>query len=296
MVTNLNELYFFVSVAETGSFTAAAEVLDVPKSTISRGLTRLETRLGIRLMVRTTRRILLTEAGEVYLEHCREAMKEIDHAEMAISAMRATPRGRLRVGVPLLFSRLFLTPILPGFLERYPDVQLHLLLGETESNLLEANLDLQIQTGRVEDSEMFVRFLGQVRYGIYASAVYVARNGEPASPKELQNHHCITFKEHGPFATWVLKRNTEKMAIQMSPRFSAVDSAILHQLALAGVGITIIPCWMAGPHLDSRELIRILPDWDPEPVEISAVYPSPLNLVPTARAFVEFLVEQLTLE
>jgi DNA-binding transcriptional LysR family regulator len=295
-MTNLNELYFFLHVAETGSFTAAAQILDVPKSTVSRGLARLERRLGIRLVVRTTRRITLTEAGEIYLDHCREAMKEVEQAEAAIDAMRATPRGRLRVGAPMLFSRLFLTPLVPEFLTRYPEVHLHLLLGEHDGNLLESNLDLQIQTGHVMDSEMFVRYLGCMRYGIYASPGYISRKGTPASPRELPRHDCITFKEHGPYATWILNSSTEQAEVHPQPRFSAVDSAILHQLAMAHVGITIIPCWLAGPFVRSGDLVRLLPEWEPEAVDISAVYPSPLDLAPNARAFLDFLVERLSFD
>ena len=295
-MTNLNELQLFVHIAETGGFTAAATRLGIPKSTVSRGLTRLEERLGIRLMERTTRRVLLTEAGEVYLRHCRQAMAVVDEGEMAISSMRGTPRGRLRVGAPMLFSRLFLTPIIPEFLERYPELQLHLLLGENEGNLLGLNLDLQIQTGRIEDSELLVRPLGSVRYGMYAGPRYVAEHGMPESPDDLPRHECITFKESGPYATWHLCSAGRVAEIRPLPRFSAVDSAILHQLALADVGIAIIPCVLAEPDIASGRLLRLLPDWVPESVDVSAVYPCPLNLAPNARAFLQYLVEQLVLD
>jgi DNA-binding transcriptional LysR family regulator len=295
-MTNLNELHYFLHVADSGGFTAAAQLLGVPKSTVSRGIARLEERLGMRLLERTTRRMALTEAGEVYLEYCRQALEKVQLAESVVGAMRGTPRGRLRVGAPIPFSRSCLAPLMPEFLERYPDVHLHLLLGEDESNLLESNLDLQIQTGPVDDSEMFVRYLGRVQYGIYASRSYVDSKGLPDSPDELVAHECITFKESGPNATWALRRGSTQMDIRPQPRFSSVDSAILLQLALAGVGVTIIPCWLVAPYICKGELVRLLPDWVPEPVDISAVYPSPLNLAPNARAFLEFLVERLSFD
>jgi DNA-binding transcriptional LysR family regulator len=295
-MTNLNELQFFFYVAETGSFTAAAKRLEMPKSTISRGLSRLEDRLGLRLMERTTRRLLLTEAGEVYLQYCRKAMEELQQAEAAVGEMRVAPRGRLRVGAPILFSRSCLTPLVPEFLDRYPDVQLHLLLGEDESNLLESSLDFQIRTGRVSDSEMFVRYLGQVQYGLYASPGYVARNGAPSSPEDLLEHDCITPQESGPCASWILDNGSKKVEIRPQPRFSAIDSTILRQLALAGVGITVIPCWLTRAYVCEGTLVRLLPEWQPEPVDVSAVYPSPLKLVPNARVFLEFLVERLSFD
>jgi DNA-binding transcriptional LysR family regulator len=295
-MTNLNELHYFLHVADSGGFTAAAQLLGIPKSTVSRGVARLEERLGMRLLERTTRRMALTEAGEVYLEYCRQALEKVQLAESVVGAMRGTPRGRLRVGAPIPFSRSCLAPLMPEFLERYPDVHLHLLLGEDESNLLESNLDLQIQTGPVDDSEMFVRYLGRVQYGIYASRSYVDSKGLPSSPDDLVAHECITFKENGPNATWALRNGSTEIDIRPQPRFSSVDSAILLQLALAGVGITIIPCWLVAPYICKGELVRLLPDWVPEPVEISAVYPSPLNLAPNARAFLEFLVERLSFD
>ena len=295
-MTNLNEIHYFLHVADAGGFTAAAQMLGVPKSTVSRGIARLEQRLGIRLLERTTRRMSLTEAGEVYLEHCRQALDEVRQAEMVIGTMRGTPRGRLRVGAPILFSRTCLAPLVPEFLERFPDVQLHLLLGEEDSNLIESNLDLQIRTGPVEDSEMFVRLLGQVQYGIYASSDYLETIGRPVSPGDLVAHECLTFKENGADATWVLRSGSEQAEIRPKPRFSSADSIILRQMALAGIGVTIIPCWIAAPYTCSGELVRLLPEWEPTPLNVSAVYPSPLNLAPNARAFVEFLIERLSFD
>lgn len=295
-MTNLNELQLFVQIAETGGFTAASARLGIPKSTISRGLTRLEQRLGVRLLERTTRRVLLTEAGEVYLRHCRQAMAVVDEGELAISSMRGTPRGRLRVGTPMLFSRVFLAPIVPEFLQHYPELQLHLFLGDSVGNLLTLNLDMQIQTGRIEDSELLVRYLGKVKYGMYAGPAYLAEHGMPESPDDLLRHECVTFTEKGPCATWTLNNNGRVLEVRPQPRFSTSDSAILRQLALANVGIAVIPCRLAAADLQKGRLLPVLPEWEPAAVDISAVYPSPLNLAPNSRAFLQHLVDRLQLD
>jgi DNA-binding transcriptional LysR family regulator len=294
-MTNLNELQFFTRVAETGSLTAAAETLALPKSTISRGLSRLETRLGIRLIERTTRRLMLTEAGEVYLKFCREAMKEVERGERALNTLRGAPKGRLRVGVPVMFARVHLTPILPEFLERYPDIQLHLIFGGCDRNVLESNLDMLIQSGPVIDSEMFVRRLGQVDLGLVAGREYIEKHGQPGTPDDIDDHRCLTLKESGQAASWQLRRDEEHVVIRPEPRFSVGNSLILHELARAGMGIAMLPLWMISDDLETGNLVRILPDWTPLSVDIHAIYPSPLDLTPKARVFLEFVVERLEL-
>ena len=295
-MTNLNELQYFYHIAESGSFTVAATQLDLPKSTLSRGLSRLEQRLGGRLIVRSTRRLQLTEAGQVYLEHCRRIMTGVHQGEREISELRATPRGRLRVGAPVLFSRTCLTPLVPEFLERYPEVRLHLLVGEDESNLLESGLDFQIHTGHAADSEMYVRYLGRVPHGLYASPAYIESNGLPESPGDLAEHECITCQESGSYSEWTLTNGSRQVEIRPQPRFSAIDPLILRELAVAGVGVTNIPCWLTRQHMQNGTLVRILPDWEPMPLEVSALYPSPLKLASNARVFLEFLVEKLSFD
>ena len=295
-MTNLNEIHYFLHVADAGGFTAAAQMLGVPKSTVSRGITRLEQRLGIRLLERTTRRMSLTEAGEVYLEHCRQALEQVHQAEVAISTIRGTPRGRFRVGAPFFFSRLFLTPLLPEFMRSHPDLQLHLVLGHCERNLLECNLDMLIRTGRIDDSDMFVRPLGQLRLGLYAATGYVEAHGAPASPADLPLHACLMLKEHGERAMWRFRNGREEIEIRPQPRVSAADSAILHQFVLDGVGIALIPCALAQQDLDSGRLVHLLPQWQPDPVEISAVYPSRLSLMPKVNAFLTLLTDRLAIE
>jgi DNA-binding transcriptional LysR family regulator len=291
IMTDLNELQIFVQVAQTHSFTLAAKRLGVPKSAASRGLARLEQRLGVRLLQRTTRRVTLTDGGEVYLQHCQRVLEEAEQADLAVSALQAAPRGWLRVGAPLTFARFFLGELLEPFLARYPELRVHILLRGTDITQPEDNLDVLIQAGPLEDSRMVVKRLGFGRRGIYASSTYVEKQGMPDSPIGLRQHSCITTGETGASATWRIRRGSDIEEIQLSPRVSVADPSIHHQLALSGVGIAILPQNLVREDQKAGRLVRVLSAWEPEPVELYAVYPSRLNQTPKLRVFLQWLEE-----
>lgn len=295
-MARFDELEFFVAVAQTGSFTAASKRLAVPKSTVTRGVGRLEQRLGVQLMKRTTRRISLTEPGELFLEHCFQALKEVEQGELVVSAFRGVPRGHLRVATPMVFARMFLTPLMPKFLLHYPDLRLHLLVREFDSMPSTTNFDVMIQNGPVQDSAMFIRHLGQARMGIYASPEYLERSGSPTTPDQLHEHSCVTLAEFGDGTIWRITNGSETLQIRLDPRVSA-SNATLHQiLAVGGVGIVCIPRALASPDVIAGRLLRILPGWEPEPVPVNALYPSRLDLSPKIRAFLQYLTDHLWLE
>jgi DNA-binding transcriptional LysR family regulator len=294
-MNDLNQIHYFAQIARTGSITAAAKQLGLPKSTVSRGLARLEARLGVRLLERTTRRVVLTEAGDLYLQHCRQALEEVEQADLVVSALRGTPRGCLRLGTPMMFGRSFLAPLLGEFLRRYPELTLRLTLFSEPINPVEGNLDLTIQAGPVRNSGLFIKHLGEARLGIYASPSYVEKHGMPDEPTDLHRHHCVTSGDTGEDVTWTIHRGSERAELRLQPRVSVIDSAIHQQLALDGVGIVIIPCWLASYDQSEGRLVRLLPMWDPDPVDVYAVYPSRLTLSPKVRVFLEFLVERLEL-
>lgn len=290
-MTDLNELQIFVQVAQTHSFTLAAKRLGVPKSAASRGLARLEQRLGVRLLQRTTRRVTLTDGGEVYLQHCQRVLEEAEQADLAVSALQAAPRGWLRVGAPLTFARLFLGELMEPFLARYPELRVHILLRGTDITSPDDNLDVLIQAGPLEDSRLLVKRLGFGPRAIYAAPTYIEKQGMPDSPMCLRRHSCITTSESGAGATWRLRCGAELEEIQLSPRISVADPSIHHQLVLAGVGIAILPQSMVAVHQTQGRLVRVLPAWEPEPVELYAVYPSRLNQTPKLRVFLQWLEE-----
>jgi DNA-binding transcriptional LysR family regulator len=293
-MTNLNELQFFVHVSQTQSFTRAAKRLGVPKSTVSRAIHRLEGRLGVRLVERTTRRVALTEVGEVYLHRCQRVMEEAEQADLAVGALQATPRGTLRVGAPVAFARSILGPRMGEFLAMYPELRLHLQLHNGDESPREGTLDLIVRAGHLEDSGLLVKPLMRIRLGAYASAAYLRNHKMPDSPADLLQHGCITttcdtFGEPGDFATWRLRRGDELKEIKVNARVSVPDPTMNHQLALAGAGIALLAQSVVRTDVDQGRLERVLPDWEPEPVQLHALYPSRLDSSPKVRVFLQFL-------
>ena len=296
-MTDLNELQYFLQVSETQSFTVAAKRLGVPKSSVSRAIQRLEARLGVRLVERTTRSVALTEAGEVYLDRCQRVMEEAEQADLAIGALLAKPRGRLRVGAPVAFARSILGPILGEFLSRYPELRFHLQLVNGNASAREGSFDVVIRAGPLEDSGLLVKPIMRIRLGAYASPAYFENRELPESPAALREHSCITtscgaFGEPGDAATWRLRRGTELKEVRVESRVSVPDPTMNHQLAVAGVGVALLSQSMVRTDVEQARLVRILPEWEPEPVELHALYPSRLNSSPKVRAFLQFLRER----
>lgn len=291
---DLNELQFFVQVSRAQSFTLAAKQLGAPKSSVSRAVLRLESRLGLRLIERTTRNLSLTEAGELYLERCERMLEEAEQADLLMGALQAKPRGRLRVGAPVMFARAILAPILGDFLALYPELRLHLQITTGQPSPGEKGLDLVIRTGPLEDSGLLMKPLMGVRLGIYASPKYLKHKALPESPADLKKHSCVTTNcgthtEVSESIVWRLRRGSDLQEVKVDPRASAPDPVINHQLALAGVGVVLLSQAAAGSDVERGRLLRLLPEWEPEPVELFALYPSRLNSSPKVRAFLEFL-------
>jgi len=293
---DLNELQYFVQVSQAQSFTLAAIRLGVPKSSVSRAIVKLEGRLGVRLVERTTRRVALTEAGEIYLARCQRVLEEAEQADLVIGALQVTPRGRLRVGAPVAFARLILGPILGTFLTLYPELRLELQLLGGEAAPREKGLDVVIRPGPLEDSGLLVKSLVRIRLGAYASPLYLETHDMPDSPAALRQQSCITtscgaFGEPGDSAVWRLRRGSDLQEVRVESRVSVPDPTINHQLAVAGVGVALLAQSVARVDVDQGRLVRLLPDWEPEPVELHAVYPSRLSFSPKVRVFLQFLRE-----
>lgn len=300
-MTNLNELQFFVNVSQTQSFTRAAKRLGVPKSSVTRAIQRLEKRLGVRLVERTTRRVALTEVGQLYLNRCQRVMEEAEQADLAVGALQAKPRGRLRVGAPVAFARSILGPIMAEFLAMYPELRMHLQLLNGDESPREGNLDVLVRAGPLEDSGLLVKPLMRIRLGAYASPAYLKHRKPPDSPAGLLQHSCITmtcgtFGEPGDFAMWRLRRGAELKEVRVDARVSVPDPTINYQLALAGTGVALLAQSVVRTDVEQGRLVRILPEWEPDPVELHALYPSQLNSSPKVRAFLQFLRDRSATE
>jgi DNA-binding transcriptional LysR family regulator len=298
-MTDLNELQFFVLVAQTRSFTLTAQRLSVPKSSVSRAIGRLEQRLAVQLIERTTRSVRLTEVGRLYLTHCQRVIEEAEQADIAVGALLATPRGKLRIGAPVAFARFVLGPLMNEFLAMYPELRIHieLLNGRDRSN--QEDFDMVVRAGPLEDSGWLVKPLMRVRLGLYASPAFVKQYRRPESPSDLRQFPCIVTScgplgEPEDFATWRLQRESEVREVNVSARVSVPDPSVHRQLALTGTGIAMLGRAEVVTDLKERKLLRLLPEWEPEPIELHALYPSRLNASPKVRALLEFLRERCT--
>jgi DNA-binding transcriptional LysR family regulator len=240
--------------------------------------------------------VALTEVGELYLNHCRRVMEEAEQADLAVGALQAKPRGTLRVGAPVAFARSILGPSMGDFLAMYPELRMHLQLLNGDESPRAGSLDVIVRAGPLEDSGLLVKPLMRIRLGAYASPAYLKRRKTPESPAGLSQQSCITmscgtFGEPGDFAIWRLRRGGELKEVRVDSRISVPDPTINHQLALAGTGVALLAQSVVRADVEEGRLVRLLPEWEPEPVELHALYPSQLNSSPKVRAFLQFLRE-----
>jgi DNA-binding transcriptional LysR family regulator len=296
MIPDLNQLRCFAYVARHESFTVAAKKLGIPKSGVSRAVANLESRLGLRLIRRTTRNVALTEAGELYRTQCERMLEEAEQAELVMAQMHGQPKGRLRIGAPVAYARFVLAPLLPSFLKRYPamDLSLHLADGTAASG--ESNLDVVIRPGPIGDSSSILTPVYKIQLGVYASPKYLDGKILPKTPAGLKDLDCITTGcgTHGEpveKSLWRLRKGNDSQEIRLESRVSVPDPTINYQLVVAGSGVALLSKRVAAPDVAAGRLLHLLPDWEPASVELYAVYPSRLNSSPKVRAFVEFLRE-----
>jgi DNA-binding transcriptional LysR family regulator len=292
MAVDLNEMLVFARVVQAGSFTAAAAELHMPKSTVSRKVTELETRLKSRLLQRTTRKLSLTDAGRTYYDYCARIAGEIDEAERAVSSLQQRPRGLLRVTAPANFG--FLAPIISDFLRRYPEVSIELLSTTRRVDLIEERYDLAIRAGTLADSTMISRSLGSVGWFLVATPAYLRKRGRPRAPQDLEQHDCLLFGAAGMAAGLQLERADRSEQVALSPRLVATEVEILHDAVTASVGITVLPAYLCVDDLRAKRLERVLRDWTLPPTPMQFVYPSTRHVSPKVKFFVDHVHARLT--
>ncbi|MFP2958911.1 LysR substrate-binding domain-containing protein [Myxococcus sp. 1LA] len=286
---DLNELLIFARVVQAGSFTAAAKGLRMPKSTVSRKVSELETRVGAQLLQRTTRKLRLTEVGRTYYEHCARIVSEAEQAEQAVTRMQAAPHGLLRVTTPLTFS--FIGPLISRFLQAYPEVQLELVCSDRNVDLMAEGFDVAVRAGRLADSSLMARRLGSVERVVIASPSYLKARGTPKTPKDLEKHDCLLFGTGLESNVWTLMSGNRSVDIKVSARLVVNEPDMVFAVARAGAGIALLPNLHFSSELTAGRLQRILPDWHSTETPVHAVYPSTRHHSPKVMAFVECLRE-----
>jgi DNA-binding transcriptional LysR family regulator len=287
---DLNEIAIFARVVQVGSFSGAARKLRVPKSTVSRKVAALEERLGARLLQRTTRRLGLTDAGRAFYDYAARIVADVEEAGRAVHELQATPRGRLRVTVPM--SQGYLGRTLGTFLARYPEVSVDVNSTDRVVDLVEDRFDIGLRAGRLADSSLIARPIAMLRRFVFAAPSYLAQRAAPLLPEDLKNHDCLLFGPTSPREVWTLEDGARTVQIQVPARLIANDTDMLHDVAIAGLGLALLPERGCAADLKAGRLVRVLPDWRAPDVAFSAVYPSTRHLSPKVTAFVELLQQE----
>ncbi|WP_246564682.1 LysR family transcriptional regulator [Ancylobacter sonchi] len=289
-----DDLLAFVAVADTGSFVLAAQRLGRDASTVSRRVGKLERRLGVRLLSRTTRRLALTEIGAAYHRRLQSVLDELNSAGRDASERAATPQGLVRVSVPMSFGRLWIAPLIPGFLARHPQIRVDLRTTDRYVDLIEEGFDVAIRVGTLPESSLIARRIATYRDRLVAAPGYLARRGVPQQPGDLMDHDCVGFTGYLSWPDWPLVRDGERVTVRPSGPLVSDSSEALLLAALEGVGIGLFPDWLAGPHLAEGRLVEVLPGWAGKTDGgVHAVMP-PGRLVPAkVRVFVDDIAQAL---
>ncbi|MGB1764236.1 LysR family transcriptional regulator [Alloalcanivorax xenomutans] len=290
---SLNGIAFFVQAAETRSFTEAGRILGVSSSAVGKSVSRLEQRLGVRLLHRSTRSITLTTEGALFLERCRRILCEVEAAELELSETRQAPRGRLRISLPLV--GMLIMPALTAFMRRYPAIELDVDFSDRLVNVIEEGFDVVMRTGEPTDSRLMSRPLGNYRLQLVASPDYLAAHGTPGVPADLASHACLQhkFPSTGKLEPWPLQRAERAPEWELPVTMVCNTSAALMDVALAGLGIACLPDFMVRQAIERGELVAVLDDCVEHQGTFRLLWPSSKQLAPKLRVFIDFMVETL---
>ena len=292
---SLNDIAVFVRVVDSGSFTAAAERLGISKSVVSKYVTRLEDRLGARLLNRTTRRLSLTEAGSVFYERSRQGLADIEDAQAEVSRLQGEPRGKLRLNAPMSFGILHVAPALPEFLNLHPDVTVDMNLDDRIVDMIEEGFDVSVRISELPDSSLVARRLGPCHHAIVATPAYLERCGTPRTPEELRDHNIITYRYQESALEWhFLTPGNKPISVAVSGSLMMNNSLAVREALLEGVGITRTPTFVVGKDIQEGRLIPVLREYQILEVTIFLVYPQRRHLSPKVRAFVDFMAKRIT--
>lgn len=285
------ELEVFTRIADEASLTRAADLMGLSVSGVSRYLTSLENRLGVRLVHRTTRQLSLTLEGERFASKAREILGTLNAAEESVSAVKAEPLGMLRVGASLAFSLLYLMPVIRQFKIDHPAVHVDLQISNRYGDLIESGLDLAIRTRRIEaDSSITMRKLADVPRVLTASPSYLAARGAPSSPDDLERHALLLYTLSDDWDHLTFNRNGVSKRLPVAGEITCNDSLALKQAALEGLGILVQPAYVVRADIKAGRLVEVLPDWRLQPLTMNVAFPTRTHLPARSRLFIDALV------
>jgi DNA-binding transcriptional LysR family regulator len=283
----------FIAVADQGSFAAAARRLGRSPASVTRAVADLESRLGVRLLTRTTRAVSTTEAGQRFLGGAKRVLADLDEIERAAAGQGTAPRGELRLTAPILFGRLHVLPIVTEFLDRFPEVQAALALVDRPVDLVEEGLDVAVRIGALGESSAVATRVGALRRIVVASPDYLARRGTPQRPADLTDHDVVAFSGIAGVEHWVFREAAGDVNVAIRPRLVVSTAEAAIDAARAGFGLTRVLSYQAAGDVARGSLLRVLPGYEGDEVPIHLVYPGGRHPPPKLRAFLDFTTPRL---
>ncbi len=296
---DLNDVAVFERVVSEGSLTAAAARLNQPKSSVSRSLSRLEADLGVRLLQRTTRKLHLTEAGQVFFERTRRVLGELRDAEQAVTQLQESPRGNLRITMPVELGMKFMGKVVAEFMQRYPEVSMEVELSGRVVNLVDEGFDLGLRIGEFRDSSLVARKLGNLSARFYASPAYLGRHGVPKKPEDMATHEMILFMQTKENTVQLFKESLKEggqaaCKLTLTGRFTVNNVSMACDAAVSGLGIALAPPFLCADAVASGQLLPVLPEYRVCNGGLYAMYPSREHMPVALRAFLDFVSERMS--
>lgn len=279
----------FVAVAETESFTRAAQRLHTSVAQVSRKVSALETRLAVKLLHRTTRRVSVTEAGQTYYRHCRQVLDGLAEAERALASLQSTPQGKISLTAPVTYGEQQIAPVLNAFMRLHPQLEIHCHFSDQTLDLIEHGFDLAIRLGHLQNSSMMAKRLASRRYSVCAAPAYTARYGEPYTLSELAQHNCLI----GAKDYWRFQEHAQERVVRVTGNVHYNSGTALTDAALQGLGLVQLPDYYVQPYVSTGQLVEVLARFKEPPQGIWALYPHNRHLSPKVRMLVDFLAQAL---
>ena len=289
----LEAMRVFLKIVETGSLSAAARALHAPLPTVSRKISELETQLGVSLITRTNRNIVLTEAGQQYVGAARDILERVEEAERRVSGEYLAPKGSLTITAPIVFGRLHVLPVISNFLKAFPAIDMRLTLSDRNISLADEHIDIALRIGALPDTGLMAIRLGQVRNVIYGSPDYLRRNPAPAHPRNLDKHQCVAFEGVQSAQAWAFQIGRKAVSVPIRTRLSVNTAEAAVDATVEGLGLTRVMSYQARKSVESGLLVPVLEDFELPPSPVHMVY-LPHGLLPLkSRVFLDFATPRL---
>jgi len=279
----------FVLVVDSGSFSAAARRLNVGQPAVSKLVAQLEDKLGVKLLVRTTRGLTATEAGLNYYERARRSIEEAEEAENAARGAGSSLAGKLRIYSAVTFARIHLMPHLPEFLALHPDLEIEVVLDDRSIDLVQEGIDVGLRMGQLADSSLTARRIASGRHRVLGTAAYFARAGQPATPEELTAHQAVIYAQGVGGSSWTFRRDGEEISVNLRGRLQVTAAEGVRAAVLANAGIAVASEWMFAPEIADGTVKTILKEWELPGIDLWVVFPAGRTTTAKARAFTNFV-------